>query len=171
MNSSIKSFICILLTLSATNTNAALRIHKAPLPEVDVVEKNYDFTPEEDTVTGRGRDQRLSDALTQMTQNKITVKYVDEGVDKIPVSWRSNEEPLQIMLTKLSRNYGVDIVLNKTTETLYVGIDTGQCDPFREAEILKTKRQWDALDIKKMPTLPAFLPVELDIYGYETRLC
>ncbi|GIB16551.1 hypothetical protein FXE80_00865 [Vibrio cholerae] len=157
-------FICISFT-----SEAALRVHKAVQSEVP--ETPTDFKPELDKVVGRGREESLQSAMESIVKNKMTVKFIDDSLPSMKVNWRSDNEPLQVLLTKMSRTYGLDIVFNSTAETIYIGVDTGQCDAHREASLFKTKKHWAEVGISQMPTLPIYLPVYIDASGTEWRLC
>ncbi len=163
----IVAMVCV---SSSSSSFGALRIHKPQsAPESPVVVDNA--LPENTIVAGRARQQLLVDAMKSITRNKMTVEFVDPELKEMKINWRANNEPLQIILTQLSRGYQIDVVLNEPKETIYVSIDKGQCDAARERELLATKRMWKAMNIDQMPSLPARLALPIDAYGHEYRLC
>ncbi|ATC60183.1 hypothetical protein [Vibrio anguillarum] len=166
-----KRSICslVLMLMVAGPSQSALRIHSTPQKEAQAVIPSD--RPEDDVVTGRARGQRLEDALTMLTKNKLTVTYINPQLKDMPVNWRANGEPLQILLTNLSRGYGIDVVINEPKETVYIDVDTGQCDATRERELLTTRKMWLAMNIDDLPRLPPRLPLVIDASGHEYRLC
>ncbi|MEZ9699272.1 hypothetical protein AB4455_07965 [Vibrio sp. 10N.261.46.E12] len=154
-------------SLSAT---AALHIHaSAPVPKVPEV-ISHD-KPEESIVDGRARGQRLEDALRSITQNKMDVEFLAPELKEMKINWRANNEPMQIILTQLSRGYQVDVVINEPKETVYIAVDTGQCDAVRERQLLKTKKMLKTLNISDAPVLPPRLANIIGFNGTEYRLC
>jgi hypothetical protein len=166
----VKIATALLIAICSTEANAALNVHTVATPELPEVTSNFN-KPEDQVITGRARSQSLASALKMVTKNKMVVEFTRDGLAEMQINWRANGEPLQIMLTKFGRIYGLDVVINQPTETITIGVDTGQCDAHREAELRKTQRQWSTLNIDKMPTLPPRLAVFLDASGYEWRLC
>lgn len=166
-----KTLLIFLVTmLVAQPSVAALTVHSAPPLEVRSPLPSS-LNPEDQLVNGRARSQRLEDAMKVLTKKKMDVEFTDPAVKDMSVNWRSNSEPLQIVLTKLSRGYGLDIVLNEPKETIYVSFDTGRCDAHREAQLRNTKRMWESMNIKDRPVLPPRLAIMISESGHEYRLC
>lgn len=117
------------------------------------------------------RDQRLDEALVSIFKNKMNVEFTAPELKSMKVNWRSTGEPAQIVLTNLARGYNIDITLNEAQETVFIGIDTGQCDPLRESTLYQRKKQWASMGITEMPTLPPRLPQLTDYTGQVYRLC
>lgn len=127
--------------------------------------------PENIKTYGRGNEQQLESVLSQITENKMHIKYIDPETKDVKVNWRSNGEPLQIILSRLGRQYGVDIVINETAETLYISFSNGQCTPNREKYLDERSKLWKKMNITDAPTLPNLLKVQTDLAGYNYRLC
>lgn len=160
---------CAMLVLSPI-THSALYVHSAPKPPAQEVIQNSTL-PEQASIRGRARDQRLEDALSSIVRNKMQVEFVSPELKSMKVNWRSTGEPVQIVLTNIARGYGVDISLNEVQETVFVAVDTGKCDPLRESTLLKRAKMWASLGINDMPTLPPRLPLPIDYTGHAYRLC
>lgn len=162
-------FMSTLMSTSLTTT-AALHIHASePAPKAPEV-INYE-KPEQSIVHGRARGQRLEDALRSITQNKMDVEFLAPDLKEMKINWRANNEPMQIILTQLSRGYQVDVVINEPKETVYIAVDTGQCDAVRERQLLKTKKMLKTLNIADAPVLPPRLTNTIGFNGTEYRLC
>ncbi|BCL74025.1 hypothetical protein TUMSATVNIG1_60110 (plasmid) [Vibrio nigripulchritudo] len=168
-----KHFKQLILT-SALSISApafsALTIHPAPVVDPPKVE-NESILPEEQSVWGRGREQRLDKVLAQVTKNQLLIRFVEPNLKDMRISWRAKQEPLQIVLTRLGRLHALDITMDIPSETLYIDRDKGQCDAFREAHLYKTKKMWEQLNISDLPTLPPRLAITTDTSGYAFRLC
>lgn len=159
----------LVLTLHVP-AHGALYVHPVAVPVPDKVAPNSDL-PEQAIVNGRARDQRLDEALVSIFKNKMNVEFTAPELKSMKVNWRSTGEPAQIVLTNLARGYNIDITLNEAQETVFIGIDTGQCDPLRESTLYQRKKQWASMGITEMPTLPPRLPQLTDYTGQVYRLC
>lgn len=168
MKSKLMGFV--LSAMFASTGQAALTIHKAP-PQATKAPIPVSNNPEDQLVNGRARSQRLEDAMLTLTRNRMSMEYATPSLKDMPVNWRSNNEPLQIILTNLGRGYGIDVVINEAKETVYLAVDTGQCDAVRERELLATKAMWEAMNINDLPQLPPRLASPVGISGHEYRLC
>ncbi|MFM2668669.1 hypothetical protein AAFX24_28400 [Vibrio mediterranei] len=153
------------------SAQSALTIHKAPVKKQAMPVQAGSHLPENQTIKGRGRAQRLEDALKTITRRRMDVQFVTPELKDLQINWRSSNEPMQIILTQVGRGYGVDFVINEVQETVFVDVDIGQCDPSRERELRSTSQMWKSLNLDGSPTLPPHLRVPTDQNGYEYRLC
>ncbi|MEZ8241016.1 MULTISPECIES: hypothetical protein [Vibrio] len=157
-------------SLLSSYLQAALHIHQAPPAIAKEVQINPN-KPELGLIEGRARSQRLESALKNITHNKMDVEFVNPELKEMKINWRANGEPMQIILTQLSRGYQVDISINEPKETVYINVDTGQCDAVRERSLLKTKKMWESLNLSEEPILPPRLISPIGHFGHEYRLC
>lgn len=170
----LSSFFSTLALASITLCcNAALYVHDTPkeLSRGNSSHQVEGNRPELDSSNGRGRGQLLNEAIKSIVKNKMDVVFVSPQLKELKVNWRSLNEPIQIVLTKLSRGYHIDITVDENKETLYVDVDTGQCDAVREAKLLSTKKMFVSLGIHDEPTLPPRLAKLTDYSGSVYRLC
>ncbi|WP_139103831.1 hypothetical protein [Vibrio parahaemolyticus] len=123
-----------------------------------------------DTVNARGREMPLRIAMPQIAQRMKTV-FVEPSLKELGVSWRANNESYERVLTRLARQYPVDIVVNSTAETIYVSVDKGQCTATRELKLDEIAETWSKVNISDQPILPPLLKMQADLAGYRYRLC
>lgn len=157
----------------AVNSHAALYVHDTK-PDENLRQNTQAMNenrPELAVVDGRGRSQQLHDALRSIVRNQMDIQFVAPELRSLKVNWRSLDEPVQIVLTKLSRSYNFDLTIDESKETLFVDVDTGQCDAVRESNLMSTKKMFASLGIKDQPVLPSRLPQITDYSGNVYRLC
>ncbi|WP_026959789.1 hypothetical protein [Aliagarivorans taiwanensis] len=124
-----------------------------------------------DSISGKGQRQALQSVLMQLSRNQLDVRFVEPALKDMQINWSASEEPLEIILSRLGRQYQIDLSLNRSAHTLYVAIDNGQCTPHREQSLSEISRVWRALGIDKRPQLPPSLVIPVDSAGYSQRLC
>lgn len=164
-----KKIVSATLAFLSTSALASITIHD-PVSFSNKTEKNGAIVESVEIVRARGREMSLEIALPQVMP-MMQIVYIEPSLKDLAVSWRADGEHYERVITRLSRQYPIDIVVNESSETVYVDVDKGQCEPHRELKLDELARAWEKLNIQDQPVLPPILPVHADLAGYQFRMC
>ncbi|HDM8060832.1 hypothetical protein [Vibrio harveyi] len=162
----MRQLTCLLTTLFSFAALSAVTIHE---PTSFSNKSNVKVDPVE-IVNARGRDMSLRIAMPQIAP-QMKIVFVEPSLKELGVSWRANKEHYEKVLTRLARQYPIDVVVNSSAETIYVGVDKGQCTPTRELKLDQIAETWSKVNITDQPVLPPLLKMQADLAGYRYRLC
>ncbi|EHU6486372.1 hypothetical protein BWH99_RS10300 [Vibrio parahaemolyticus] len=150
------------------NTSAAVTIHEA-VSFSNSSDKGV-VADSAEIVNARGRNMPLDVALEQIAP-MMQISFTNPNLKDMGINWRADTEHFTNVLSRISRQYPIDFVVNESAETIYVDVDKGQCTAHRELKLNEMANAWHELNISDQPILPPVLSVQADLAGYLYRYC